>query len=384
VSVREYRSGPLVWVGVIAATCLILALFQKILWLVVPFLLGLVIYYLLLPLKERLVLAGLARDASTNWVALGAFGAFGLVAVLGTPWLAAHLVGWQDNATRYLDGGLHFLVQSIAHLEGRFPLLAQAHASAEAERQISGLTDNFASQHLAAAAMTLAAWAPSLILAPILAYFMLKDGWRFKRFLGAAVPNAFFERTLYLFEQVDQTARLYFQGLLKLTAIDALCLAGGLWWLGISGPLLLGIMTAVLAWIPYVGSIAGCLLVVLVAATDFPGDPGVAYGAIVLFLAVRMLDDFVFMPLTVGRSLNMHPLLTILMIFVGGAVAGVPGLMLVLPLLGVIMVLGETLGMVLSDQRLMVRHRHAGCLRYTRVTRDLGAGTGACDKGYED
>jgi predicted PurR-regulated permease PerM len=381
VNAREYRSGPLVWVGVIAATCLILALFQKILWLVVPFLLGLVIYYLLLPLKERLVLAGLARDASATWVALGAFGLFGLAAVLGTPWLAAHLLGWQDTAARYLEGGIHFVVQAIAGLESRFPLLAQAHASAEVGREIGGLTDNFASKHLASAAVTLAAWAPSLILAPILAYFMLKDGWRFKRFLGAAVPNAYFERMLYLFEQVDQTARLYFQGVLKLTVLDALCLASGLWWLGISGPLLLGVITAVLAWIPYVGSIAGCLLVVLVAATDFPGDPGIAYGAIGLFLAVRMLDDFVFMPLTVGRSLNMHPLLTILMIFVGGAIADVPGLMLVLPLLGVIMVLGETFGMVLSDQRLMARYRHARCLRHTRVTRDLVSGTEACDKG---
>ena len=157
---------------------------------------------------------------------------------------------------------------------------------------------------------------------PVSAFFFLRDGWRFKMFLSRAVPNAFFERTLYLLDQVDYTARLYFQGLIKLTVLDALCLACGLWLIGVSAPFVLGLATAVLAWVPYVGSILGCLLVVLVAATDFPGDPAMAYAAIGLFIWVRLLDDFFFMPITIGRSLKLHPLLTVVMIFVGGAVAG--------------------------------------------------------------
>ena len=67
-----------------------------------------------------------------------------------------------------------------------------------------------------------------------------------------------------------------------------------------------------------------------------PGDPLMAYSAVALFIFVRLLDDFVFMPMTIGKSLELHPLLTVVMIFAGGAVAGVPGLMLVLPLVGVI------------------------------------------------
>jgi hypothetical protein len=81
----------------------------------------------------------------------------------------------------------------------------------------------------------------------------------------------------------------------------------------------------VLAWVPYVGSILGGLLVVLVVATDFPDSPSMAYWAIGLFGLVRLLDDFVYMPLTIGKSLELHPLVTVLMIFVGGAVAGVAG-----------------------------------------------------------
>ena len=92
----------------------------------------------------------------------------------------------------------------------------------------------------------------------------------------------------------------------------------------------------------YFGSIAGGLIVILVAATDFPSQPQMVYAAVALFLIVRGLDDFVYMPMTIGKSLHMHPAITVMMLFIGGAIAGVSGLMLVLPLLGVVMVIGGT------------------------------------------
>jgi predicted PurR-regulated permease PerM len=67
----------------------------------------------------------------------------------------------------------------------------------------------------------------------------------------------------------------------------------------------------------------------------------------------------------------MHPLLSVLMIFNGGAIAGVPGLMLVLPLLGVAMVVGETTGRVVTDARLIARHRYAVALRRQQASADL-------------
>ena len=106
----------------------------------------------------------------------------------------------------------------------------------------------------------------------------------------------------------------------------------------------LGLIAAVLEWVPVVGSIIGCMIVVLVAATDLPNDPWVVYAVVGVFVFNRLLDNFVFMPLTVGRSLRMHPLPTVLMIFIGGAVAGIPGLILALPLAGVVRVVVGTIG----------------------------------------
>ena len=243
-----------------------------------------------------------------------------------------------------------------------------------AESDTDALDDKVAawtSQNFGDLAFELLRWIPSVLLIPYMTYFFLLDGPRFKRFLVQAIPNAFFEKTLYLFYRVEDQLRRYFQGLLALTALDALCLGIGLWFFGLNAPFILAVIAAVMAWLPYLGSIAGGLLVVLVAAHDFPGSPYLPYEVVALFVGVRLLDDFVFMPLTVGRSLSMHPLVTVLMILLGGAVAGIAGLLLVMPVLGVVMVAGQIIGELLTDQRILARHLHAKELRRRRARIDL-------------
>ena len=366
-----YRSGPLAWAAIIAATCISLVLLQHVLWLVVPALVALVIYYLLYPLQQRLVLGGMSRDSAAVLVTIGAILILCAVLALVLPEVIKHAALGEDAFASYVEGGLRLGFDALASLEQKFSFLARAHLGDRVRESLTANSAAVVEKYLGAALVTLAEWLPSVLLAPFLAFFFLRDGSRFKHFLLRSVPNAYFERTLHLVHQVDQTARLYFQGLIKLTLLDAAALGAGLWLIGMRAPVALGFLTAVLAWVPYVGSIMGCALVVLVAATDFPADPAMAYAAMVLFLLVRLLDDFVFMPMTIGQSLQLHPLLTVLMIFAGGAVAGVPGLMLVLPLLGVIAVLGETVGAIVTSPRLRARHAHARRLQLEAVTRDL-------------
>jgi predicted PurR-regulated permease PerM len=126
--------------------------------------------------------------------------------------------------------------------------------------------------------------------------------------------------------------------------------------LGVSSALLLGLLAAILSWIPYLGSVIGCIIVVLVAATDFPDQPSIAYFCLALFLCVRLLDDFVFLPLTIGRKLHIHPLLSVLMFFLGATVAGGTGLVLALPVFGVVAVISEIVAQVIMDRRLRFRY----------------------------
>jgi predicted PurR-regulated permease PerM len=317
---------------------------------------------------------GLSQDAAVLLVGTVFVLAVALLVLAAAYWNAAgepSETPWQDTLGTYISGGLTFVRRTLYALEQQFPILRQVKLAKTLNSHIASFTGTYVQKHLTDILVSIAAWLPSLLLAPFLAFFFLRDGLRFKKFLARAVPNAFFEKTLCLLHEVDQTAHNYFQGLLKLTLIDTVVLAGGLWAIGVSAPVTLGLIAAVLAWVPYVGSIAGCMLVVTVASTDAPHDPAIAYLAISVFIAVRLLDDFIFMPMTVGRSLHIHPLITVLMIFIGGAVAGVAGLMLVLPLLGVVMVVGETLGRLITNPRLRARHRHAMALRSKQANADL-------------
>ncbi|MEO8303640.1 MAG: AI-2E family transporter [Betaproteobacteria bacterium] len=370
---RYLSSGPLVWVATIFCTTLMLVLLKQALWFVVPFLLAIILYYALFPAVRRLTLAGVDRETSAAIVS----GVFFLVAVLAMvptlPWLAAQAMTGEEAASRYLAGGQGLLDRTLTMLEAQFGFLKRVEFHASMAKRIASFGGNYAQDHLTDALLSAAVSLPFLLLAPFLAFFFLRDGRRFLKFCCDAVPNAYYERTLYMVDRVDATARAYFQGLLKLTAIDTVCLAFGLAVIGIPNAFALGLMAAVLAWVPFVGSVIACAIVVLVAATDFPADPWVVYASVALFLIVRLLDDFVFMPLTVGRSLHMHPLPTVVLIFIGGAVAGIPGLILVLPLAGVVMVIAGTVGGIVNDPRLRARGAFAKALRAQRITADLSS-----------
>jgi predicted PurR-regulated permease PerM len=353
------QPGAVTMLVTILITCLVLFLFQKIIWLVVPGLLALMNYYCLRPLVDRLVLRGVRRV----WAVAGIVGVVLIltvgIVVLLAPQLSTRIARLQDTVDHYLGGGQNLLRRTIHALEEVAPVLKRVSLDRKMDLQIQQFSDQFAERHLGKLALQLLIWLPSLFLVPYLTYFLLMDSTRLKKFLIRSIPNAFFEKSLLLFGRLDESLRSFFQGLLLLTFLDTVCLAAGLFVLGVSPALLLGLAAAVLSWIPYLGSALGCIVVVLVAASDFPDRPSIAYICLALFLGVRLLDDFVFLPLTIGRKLHIHPLLSVLMFFLGATVAGGTGLVLALPVLGVLAVAGEIVAQVLMDRRLRSRYRAA-------------------------
>ena len=389
---RTLTSGPIVWFGIIVVTLLLLVISQTILWLVVPILLAMVSYYVLSPMVNMAMSHGLTRPRSVLIVT--AMLCVFLVAVGGIIYskIPRSSVDWRDRVqstvSDYASSGSNLVVKARNTLLSFSPFPRRpapapqsvgivginGAATVPPETDTDTLRQNvsaFVDRWSGDAALELVHWVPSLFLVPVITYFFLLDGPRFKRFVVQAIPNAYFEKGLYLLYRVEDQIRRYFQGVLTLTLIDAVCLGAGMWVLGLPGPFFLAGIAAVLAWLPYLGSVTGCLLVVLVAAHHAPSSSSLPYESVALFLGVRLLDDFVFMPLTIGRSLRLHPLVAILMILLGGAVAGFAGLLLVMPVLGVVMVAGQIIGELANDPRLSARHHHARQLRQARARLDL-------------
>jgi predicted PurR-regulated permease PerM len=356
---NEPEPGVLTWGVIIVVTCLILYLFERVLWLVVPALLALVGYYCLHPLVQALVRAGLKHRMAGKVVTGLLFLAMVLGVILLFSLATTRAASWKAVTAHYVQGGLDFLGKTEGRLAEVLPMVKRSALVRSTPANLDAAAEKFVDNYLGQLLLQMLHWLPSLLLVPYLTYFILQDGNRFKKNVIRSVPNAFFEKTLLLFERVDRSLQSYLVGLVKLTFLDTACLGLGLVLLGISHPLLLGLIAAVLAWVPYVGSVVGGVLVTMVAATDYPKEPVTIYGCVVLFICVRLLDDFVFLPATVGRSLRFHPVLSVLMLFLGAAVAGPAGLLLVLPVLGVVAVVTETLRQILTDERLRTRYRQA-------------------------
>ena len=353
------QPGALTLLASILITCLLLFLFQKMIWFVVPFLLALMLYYCLRPAMQELVVRGMSHAvaAKTVWVLLQ------LIAVASVLAIALLLVTkagtWQTDFNGYITGGENLLKKTAESLEKIIPIFKSMDLSTQVDQNIHQITDRFAEKNLLPITLQLLKWLPSLLLIPYIIYFMLNESTRLKKYIIKSVPNAFFEKALLLFSRLDVSLQNYFQGLLLLTLLDAVCLAFGLGILGITNAIWLGLAAAVLAWIPYVGSVIGCILVVLITATDYPENAWTPYSCLLLFLGVRLLDDFIFLPLTIGRKLHVHPLLSVLMLFLGATVAGATGLILALPLFGVVAVIGETVSQVVTDRKLRARYKTA-------------------------
>jgi predicted PurR-regulated permease PerM len=350
------QPGAATLLVVILSTCLLLFLFQKIIWLVLPVLLALMLYYSVRPVVEGLAACGIRHKAAAKIVCLFQLLVVASILVLGLL-LLARAGRWQSSFDRYMDGGKNLIGKTTQSLENRSPVFKRMNLTREVDSHVTKFTDGFAKDNLLPISFELLKCLPSLLLIPYITYFMLNDSARLKKYIIRSVPNAYFEKALLLFSRLDASLQNYFQGLLLLTFLDATCLAFGLALVGISHAILLGVAAAVLAWIPYVGSIVGCVTVVLVAATDYPDQTWRAYACLALFLAVRLLDDFVFLPLTIGRKLNVHPLLSVLMLFLGATVAGITGLLLALPVFGVLSVIGEAIAQVVTDRRLRARYK---------------------------
>jgi predicted PurR-regulated permease PerM len=211
-----YHAGPLVWLAIIAVTCVSLAALQKLLWLTVPFLLALILYYLLEPPMRWLIFRGMRREvaaASVMGVTLVLVNG-GLMLVL--PSIGKRLLDWQNTLERYVAGGYHFVDVSLRSLESNWSLFAKARLADGLAAQLERFSSASLSIYLEPIFWGVMAWTPALLLTPFLAFFFLRDGRLFLHFVARAVPNAFFERTLNLLAQIDQTAKAYFQGLLQL------------------------------------------------------------------------------------------------------------------------------------------------------------------------
>jgi len=341
---------PIIWVAVIAGALGSIILLNAVAWLAFPLVLAIVLYYLVQPLLQRLQLSGVTPNQALG-IFLGAATILTMIAsVTILPALFNSLADLQNQLPEYWARLQSVLHNNLLAIEGRFHFAKKAGLADGLQGQIDHFVAGSGKAYLADSILFLVHWLPSLLLVPFLTFFFLRDGTAFHRLILRAVPNAFFEKTLLLFDRMDGQMRAYFRGMFGLTLLDTVSLGLGLWFLG-HGPGVFGFWDAMFF--------------------KAPNEGGLLFSVVLLFLGVRFLDEFLYTPMTVGRALRMHPLITVMMIFSGGMLGGVYGLLLAMPLIGIFMVLGQMYGEIWFDPRLRARQQARNLLEKRLASKDL-------------
>lgn len=175
-----------------------------------------------------------------------------------------------------------------------------------------------------------------LLLAPVIAYYFLRDSNTFGGSLLTMFPPNRRSDVLILAKETDRVIRSFIRGNLLVSLAVAIVTWAGLWLIGVDYPLVLGALNGILDIIPYFGPVLGAVPVLLFALLQ--GDVNILW-VVVLLLAVQQMENIFISPRVIGDSVGLHPVTIILLVFLGGSIGGILGMVLVIPIAAVAKVL---------------------------------------------
>ncbi|HUI11582.1 MAG TPA: AI-2E family transporter [Bacteroidota bacterium] len=331
---REQVPRRLLWLGVLLFAVWFLS---AIIGVLAPFLIALFFAYILNPLVTLLERRGTPRWVSSLAILLLLFGgavAGGLFIVPALLDQARALVAGAgalaDDASRAIESGslTRFLERFGVTGEKARDVLAQNLAPKLQEmltRLFEGLFD------VVSSLSSLAHQLLNIIIVPFVLFYLLKDFPVVLHRTTMLVPRRSRERFIQLGEQADALMGRYFRGAILVAAIQGTISGFVLWAVGVQYPVVLGVMTGVLDFIPYVG-----LAVSLVVATIVALLSGGAVGTkvlcvVVMYLGQKLFEATVLGPRILGSHVGLHPVLLILCLLVFGYFLGFVGLLIAVP-----------------------------------------------------
>jgi putative heme transporter len=187
---------------------------------------------------------------------------------------------------------------------------------------------------LAERATLVAEFLTGAFLALVLTFFMLRDGRRFVGWSSRMVGRENDPRWRSSLNAAWSTLAGYLRGATILGAVESVTIGLAL---GLSGGSLVApvmLVTFLAAYVPLVGAIVAGVVAVLVALVT--GGVGAAAIVAIVAVVVQQLDNELLAPLIYGRALNLHPIVILLGVVVGGALFGIVGTVLAVPVVAVV------------------------------------------------
>ncbi len=306
----------------------------------VPLFLAFLLAYALDPFVDRLEVVKVPRPLGAILVMVGIFSLLLVLVIFGIPLLLDELRVaatdfpeqfkrfesridpwmWQQFHVRLPHTMNELGRELVARLQGQFPNMAAAASSA-----LFGT--------LSYVALILSA-----LIVPVFALYLLIDFDRIVSRVGELVPRRWHPPVADVAKQIHRTLGGYVRGQLTANIVLAALYATGLRLVDIRLAVPIGILTGMLAFVPYIGFSIGLLLALSMSLLDWHG-PGPVLGVILVMGSVQALDGMVITPRIVGRSVGLAPLEVLVTMMAAASLFGFLGVLLAVPLGAVVKIL---------------------------------------------
>ena len=316
--------------------------FLVVLWflgdVILPFVLGGAIAYLLDPIADRLEKLRLSRIVSVAIITLVAALVFVLLILLVIPTLIQQTAALIDTAPALFN-------QLQTALTERFPQLLDADSTIR--QQLISIGNSIQSKGgdllngLLSSALGLINVVILLVVVPVVAFYLLLDWDNMTARIDDMLPRDHAPVVRRLATQIDNTLASFLRGQGTVCLMLGSYYAVALMLAGLNFGLVVGFIAGLISFIPYVGALVGGVLAIGLALFQFWGDP-LMIGLIAGIFAVgQFLEGNILTPKLVGNSVGLHPVWLLFALSVFGSLFGFVGMLVAVPVAAVIGVLAR-------------------------------------------
>ena len=329
----------LFWIGLFLLVLIALGLVQSIL---MPFVVGFALAYVLAPVVARLGSWGVNRTLASFLVLILFLLGLSLILVILGPLIQGQVL--------QLIASIPALVRSLQNQLANLVELLEKHLPAEDVVRLRDMLGAKTAEALTWLALLLQSLITSslailnilslVIVTPIVTFFLLRDWEKMVAVIDSHLPRSSLDTVRGQARLVSDTLVGYFHGQALICLILAVYYAGALSIMGLSSALALGVLVGVLAIIPILGVTTGFILALSLAASQY-GTWAAVIKVCAIFAVGQMAEANILTPKLLGDRVHLHPVWVIFALFAGGTLFGFTGVLLAVPAAAVIGVLAR-------------------------------------------
>ncbi len=298
-----------------------------------PFVVGMAIAYFFDPAADKLERMGMSRTVATSMILLGFFLAAIGVVVLIFPAL-------QTQITAFVKL-IPALVDRVQALAGPFLADMRTDMTPETMNEIKAAVGNYAGTVFKGVTSVVASvWSGGLavlnllsllLITPLVAFYMLRDWDDIVEKIDGWLPRDAAPTIRKQCKRIDDTLAGFVRGQASVCIVLAVFYAVGLSFAGLKAGLLIGIAAGLLAVIPYIGAFVGFIIGVSLAVAQFQEDWVSILIVAAIFVVGQTMESYFLTPKLVGGRVGLSPIWIIFAMLAGGALFGLTGVLIALP-----------------------------------------------------